>query len=108
MKRNLDAAGHPRSCIRGIRMRPEEMAHIDALAAQSGMNRQDYVVRALHHASLQVESDPFLFSELRRPLEEVKRALELRTAAGETACGPAAELVGAMLNNVALGKGDVL
>lgn len=46
-KRNLDAQGRLRSKIVSFRVSPEEGRRLDALAAMSGLTKQDYIIARL-------------------------------------------------------------
>lgn len=46
-KKNLDARGRLRSKIVSFRVSPEEGQRLDALAAMSGLTKQDYIIARL-------------------------------------------------------------
>lgn len=46
-KKNLDAQGRLRSKIVSFRVSPEEGQRLDALAAMSGLTKQDYIIARL-------------------------------------------------------------
>lgn len=46
-RKNLDAQGRLRSKTVSFRVSPEEGRHLDALAAMSGLTKQDYIIARL-------------------------------------------------------------
>ena len=66
-----DGQGRWRCKTIGIRVSPEENAEIDALAALSGMSKQDYCIRRMLQRDVVVTGNPRVHKALKNQMENL-------------------------------------
>ena len=68
-----DGQGRWRSMTIGVRVSPEENAEIDALAALSGMTKQDYCIHRMLQRDVVVVGNPRVYKALKIQMEQLCR-----------------------------------
>ena len=68
-----DGQGRWRRKTIGVRVSPEENAEIDALAALSGMSKQDYCIRRMLQRDVVVVGNPRVHKTLKFQMEQLCR-----------------------------------
>ena len=68
-----DGQGRWRCKTIGIRVSPEENAEIDALAALSGMTKQDYCIHRMLQRDVVVVGNPRVYKALKIQIEQLCR-----------------------------------
>lgn len=81
--KNRDEHGRWRCKTIGFRATPEENAQIDALAALSGMKKQDYIIRRLTNRDVVVVGNPRVHKALKRQMEQLILEFQRLTSAAE-------------------------
>ena len=66
-----DGQGRWRCKTIGVRVSPEENAEIDALAALSGMTKQDYCINRMLQRNVVVVGNPKVHKALNRQMEQL-------------------------------------
>jgi len=68
-----DGQGRWRCKTIGVRVSPEENAEIDALAALSGMTKQDYCIHRMLQRDVVVVGNPRVYKALKSQMEQLCR-----------------------------------
>ena len=71
-----DGQGRWRSKTVGVRVSPEENAEIDALAALSGMTKQDYCIHRMLQRDVVVTGNPRVHKALKHQMEQLCQEFE--------------------------------
>ena len=71
-----DGQGRWRCKTSGVRVSPEENAEIDALAALSGMTKQDYCIHRMLQRDVVVTGNPRVHKALKNQMEQLCREFE--------------------------------
>ena len=71
-----DGQGRWRCKTIGVRISPEENAEIDALAALSGMSKQDYCIRRMLQRDVVVVGNPRVHKALKNQMEQLCQEFE--------------------------------
>ena len=78
-----DGQGRWRCKTIGVRVSPEENAEIDALAALSGMSKQEYCIRHMLHRDVVVTGNPRVHKALKNQMERLCQEFERLCNANE-------------------------
>lgn len=73
--KSRDRQGRWRCKTIGVRVSPEENAEIDALAALSGMTKQDYCIHRMLQRDVVVVGNPRVHKALKNQMEQLCREL---------------------------------
>ena len=78
-----DGQGRWRCKTIGVRVSPEENAEIDALAALSGMSKQDYCIYRMLQRDVVVVGNPRVYKALKIQIEQLCRELSKLCSAND-------------------------
>ena len=78
-----DGQGRWRCKTIGVRVSPEENAEIDALAALSGMSKQDYCIHRMLQRDVVVTGNPRVHKALKNQMEQLCQEFEKLCNANE-------------------------
>lgn len=74
--KNLDTKGRLRNKIISFRVSPEESELLDTKVKQSGLTKQDYIIKKLTDSTVVVKPNPRVYKALKEQLEDVLSVLK--------------------------------
>lgn len=103
--KNLDTKGRLRNKIISFRVSPEESELLDTKVKQSGLTKQDYIIKKLTDSTVVVKPNPRVYKALKEQLEDVLSVLKEKESTDELL--ETIRLIATTLDGIKGGDADV-